>query len=127
MRNILFIALGGSFGAVARFLISKFVQEINNNIFPFGTLIINLSGCFIIGFLAGLFEKKLVPDNLRSFIIIGFLGAYTTFSSYSMETFNLISDGEIKYALINFLLSNVIVIILTYSGYILSRLVTRMN
>lgn len=121
MQQVLFIALGGSLGAVARYGVSSYVLTTVSEIFPWGTLIVNLSGSFLMGVVIELFEHTIVPPNLRSLITIGFLGAYTTFSTYSMETVNLLRDGEVRLATTNFLLSNVLACLLFILGIYCSR------
>jgi CrcB protein len=121
MQQVLFIALGGSLGAVARYGVSSYVLTTVSEIFPWGTLIVNLSGSFLMGVVIELFEHTIVPPNLRSLITIGFLGAYTTFSTYSMETVNLLRDGEVRLATTNFLLSNVLACLLFVLGLYCSR------
>jgi CrcB protein len=121
MQQVLFIALGGSLGAVARYGVSSYVLTTVSEIFPWGTLIVNLSGSFLMGVVIELFEHTIVPPNLRSLITIGFLGAYTTFSTYSMETVNLLRDGEVRLATTNFLLSNVLACLLFILGLYCSR------
>jgi CrcB protein len=121
MQQVLFIALGGSLGAVARYGVSSYVLTAVSEIFPWGTLIVNLSGSFLMGVVIELFEHTIVPPNLRSLITIGFLGAYTTFSTYSMETVNLLRDGEVRLATTNFLLSNVLACLLFILGLYCSR------
>jgi CrcB protein len=121
MQQVLFIALGGSLGAVARYGVSSYVSTTVHEIFPWGTLIVNLSGSFLLGVVIELFEHTILPPNLRSLITIGFLGAYTTFSTYSMETVNLLRDGEVRLVTTNFLLSNVLACLLFILGIYCSR------
>lgn len=125
MLQILFIALGGSLGAIARYIFSNIVYQHINDIFPWGTLVINLTGSFFIGVFFELFDKAILPTEMRSFITIGFLGAYTTFSTYSLETFNLLREGEISLASLNILGSNILSIILVVFGIYSSRILIK--
>jgi CrcB protein len=125
LKQLLSIALGGSLGALARHGVAAFAVGQKEGIFPTGTLVINLSGSFIIGALAELFEATVVPAHIRAFITIGFLGAYTTFSTYSLETMNLLRDGEIRLALVNVLISNVLALLLVAAGMYGARLLLK--
>jgi len=100
------IGLGGFFGAVARYAVALWVGQNWGRIFPLGTFIVNVSGCFCISLFMSLFtERFMVNPQIRLFLIIGFLGAYTTFSTFEYETGNLIKDGEWFIALANVVLS----------------------
>ena len=102
--SLLYIALGGGLGAVLRFLLTEYV---NNNIFnliPFGTLSVNIIGCFIIGCIAGYFASKSSPMYL--FFVIGFLGSFTTMSAFSIQTIELFNSNPI---------SSILYVILTFS------------
>jgi len=122
MKNMLFIAAGGALGALARVGFSKLVHRLVNDVFPWGTLAVNLSGCFLIGFFFELFEHSLIPSSLRSLITIGFLGAYTTFSTYSLETVSLLREGELRLCLTNVLLSNILGIGMALLGIAAARI-----
>lgn len=119
----LYIAIGGGFGSLSRYLLSTFVMWHSNKLFPYGTLIVNLTGCFLIGMLYAAFENTKISPDLRLFIFTGFLGGFTTFSSYGLETFNLIKETQYKYAFLNFIFNNLIGIFLVLAGYYLSRLI----
>ncbi|MFC1669612.1 fluoride efflux transporter CrcB [Spirochaetota bacterium] len=121
MKHIIFIAIGGGLGAVLRYIISKNIHTYFNQILPFGTLFVNASGSFLIGFLFYFFENLIVSNDVKSFFTIGFLGAYTTFSTYSFETINLIKDGEIKLGLINLCLNNLLSLFMVITGMLVSR------
>lgn len=101
--SIIFVALGGALGSVFRFLLSTWTQAISKSIdFPYGTLTVNLIGCFIIGFLSQLAEERgAFTSESRTFVFIGILGGFTTFSSFGNETINLLRDGESFNALAN--------------------------
>jgi CrcB protein len=90
---LLYIGAGGFFGAVSRFLIATNIQKLSNSFFPIGTLSVNIIGSFIIGFTAMFFAQTLQPEY-KAFVITGFLGALTTFSTFSLENVNMLQDGE---------------------------------
>lgn len=126
MQQILFIAIGGSLGAVARYGLSTFVYHTTSDIFPWGTLVINLTGSFLIGVFIELFDTTIIPSEWRSFITIGFLGAYTTFSTYTLETVNLFRDGELRLAAVNVFVNNILGIVLVVAGMYSSRLALKL-
>lgn len=103
LLNLLLIGAGGFIGAVLRFLASAWVQHRSGSIvYPFGTLAVNLSGCLLIGLLSALAENRsLLSTETRSFLIIGGLGGFTTFSSFGNETLNLIRAGRLELAMLN--------------------------
>ena len=103
MYQTLLIGIGGAFGSILRYLVSGFVQQVLKNAdFPFGTIAVNLLGCFIIGLLSELAETRgLFTAESRALVFVGFLGGFTTFSTFSNETMNLVRDGEGIPALVN--------------------------
>jgi CrcB protein len=103
VARILFIGFGGFLGAVLRYVISGFIQNLTKSIsFPYGTLGVNLIGCLIIGMLSQLSETRaLFTAEARSFIFIGVLGSFTTFSTFGNETLNLLRTGQNFPALAN--------------------------
>ena len=106
MTNYFIIGLGGFLGAVARYIVALWIGQRWGRIFPLGTFVVNISGCFLISLLMSLFtEKFMVNPQIRLFLVIGFLGAYTTFSTFEYETGNLVKDGEWSIALANVILS----------------------
>jgi CrcB protein len=121
MIKVLLVALGGAMGALLRYAMSGFTSRYLDGVFPCGTLMVNLVGCFVIGFLWQLFEMVVVSPNVRTFILIGILGAFTTFSTYGLESFNLIREGEFGFAVLNVLMSNVVGIMLVFCGFVVSR------
>jgi len=95
MQNYLIIGLGGFLGAVARYAVSFWIGQRWGKSFPLGTFVINVSGSFFIGLIMSLFtERLMVNPQWRLFLAVGFLGAYTTFSTFEFETGSLIKDGE---------------------------------
>jgi fluoride exporter len=96
------VAIGGFFGAIARFTLSIQVQNRFKSFFPYGTLFVNVLGCFLMGLMFGLISKTdFVGLNMQNMIDTGFIGAFTTFSTFSYETFSLIRENEIFLALLN--------------------------
>lgn len=100
MRNLLIVGLGGFIGAVLRYLISGGVQKWSQSVdFPYGTLAVNLIGCLVIGMLTRLDEMRgLLSPEMRFFVLIGLLGAFTTYSTFSNEAMNLINDRRFNLA-----------------------------
>ena len=122
MNNLLAIAIGGALGAVMRYLASTGVYRLLGTDFPYGTLMVNVVGSFIMGFVSILLlERLMISEYWRPIIIIGFLGAFTTFSTFSMETFNLVEAGEITKAFMNILLSVALCLGATWIGVIVGR------
>jgi CrcB protein len=103
MATILYVALGGALGSVSRYLLGTWAQTISKSIdFPYGTLTVNLIGCFVIGFLSQLAEGRgAFTSESRMLVFIGILGGFTTFSSFGNDTINLLRDGEAFNALVN--------------------------
>jgi fluoride exporter len=119
----LLIGIGGFLGANARYLVAVWVAERLGSAFPYATLIINVSGSFILGFLGGaIAEGILVHSNWRLFFAIGFLGAYTTFSTFSFENFMLIQERLYLQALVNMLASVCLGLMAILGGMIVARL-----
>ena len=126
MKLLFFIAAGGCIGAVLRYSASKYIHSNIGVMFPWGTVFVNLTGSYLIGFFYEIFENQIIPAHFRQFIAVGFLGAFTTFSTYSLETINLLKDKEIKWAMLNIVLQNFSGILLVYFGFLSARLLLRM-
>jgi CrcB protein len=103
LYSVLYVALGGALGSVSRYLLGTWAQTASKNIdFPYGTLTVNLIGCFVIGFLSQLAESRgAFTSESRALVFIGILGGFTTFSSFGNDTLNLLRDGETFNALAN--------------------------
>ena len=122
MAKWLGLAAGGILGTFARYFLSGAVYRVWGTSFPCGTLVVNLLGCFAIGFLAVLAEEKfLLGPGARVFLMIGFCGAFTTFSTFILETANLTKDGEVFYALMNILVSVIVGFFVFRLGVMLAR------
>ena len=109
-----------------RYIIGGLDYKFSGGVFPVSTLVVNITGSLIIGFLWGIFDRYAISPNVRLFIFIGILGGYTTFSTYSLETFNLLRDGEYKIALINIALSNILAVGFVFSGFFAARYLTNL-
>ena len=122
MKLLLFIAMGGALGAIARFAASNGVHVLMGRGFPYGTLTVNVVGSLLIGFFyIVLLERMAVEPHWRALIITGFLGALTTFSTFSLETFQIIEDGALVKASLN-VLTNVFICMATcWAGIIIGR------
>jgi fluoride exporter len=123
MLKILFIGFGGAIGAILRYILSGIDYKLSGGVFPVSTMVVNLAGSLAIGFLWGMFESVVVSSNVRMFVFIGVLGGFTTFSTFALENFNLIRDGERSIAYANIILSNVLGIGLVFAGYGLAKVV----
>lgn len=117
MDKLIYIAFGGAIGTLLRYAISGLIYKFADRTFPWGTLGVNLAGSIIIGILWAFFERFTINSNIRSFALVGILGGFTTFSTFTLETFNMFRDNEIKLALVNILLSNIIGVFFVFLGY----------
>jgi CrcB protein len=122
LHQLLVIASGGAVGALFRFWVSSGVYGIFGRGFPYGTLAVNVLGSLVMGFLYVLFMERMAASaELRAGLLIGFLGAFTTFSTFSMETLNLLEQAEILKAGINILISVVACLLACWLGLVLGR------
>ncbi len=122
MTQLLFIAIGGAIGAVLRFSVSNGVYGMLGRGFPWGTFVVNVLGSLVMGFLYVMFiERMTVSVEMRSMILIGLLGAFTTFSTFSIETLNLIESGDLVPAGINMFLSVFFSVTACWLGLLLGR------
>lgn len=122
--DLLLVGLGGFAGAVTRRLVDLWVSDRNPTAFPLGTLVINLTGAFLLGFLfAWATERDVLPREVRGPLMIGFLGAYTTFSTWMLESWRLVEDGAWQLALLNLLGSVLLGLIAVVAGLAVGRLV----
>ena len=128
MVNYLFIGLGSALGGISRYWLSGFLAQRFGESFPVGTLVVNVSGSFLIGFFAtltGADGRLLVGPTARNFFMAGICGGYTTFSSFSLQTLNLARDGEWLYAGLNAVLSFALCLLAVWLGHVLAQTVNR--
>ena len=120
LSTLLAIGIGGFFGAISRFLIASWMQKLTGSFFPIGTLTVNVLGSFVIGFLYLYFEQSINP-LYKAMLVTGFLGALTTFSTFSLETVLMLQDGLFVKALINILANVTLTIFATIAAIIVFK------
>ncbi len=116
MTNVILVALGGSIGAVLRYLLSIFMIQLFGSSFPFGTLLVNLLGSFLMGVVYALGQLSHVSPEIKELVGIGLLGALTTFSTFSNETLLLLQEGLWHKAILNVLLNVTLCLFMVYVG-----------
>lgn len=122
-RILLLIGTGSFIGGISRFLVSRFVQSAVLSAFPYGTFIVNILGCFLIGIIYGLTERGNLADaGLRMFLTVGFCGGFTTFSTFANENLALLRDGNILQFALYSSLSVFIGILATYFGNMITKM-----
>jgi fluoride exporter len=122
VNDILVISIGAIVGANARWVISRFAAKILSPIFPYGTLLINVSGSFIVGFfMIWATEKVLIDPRWRLLIVVGFCGAFTTFSSYAFETMAYLEQGQWLLLFTNLVSNNLLCLGAALAGMALAR------
>jgi CrcB protein len=123
MLKLLLIALGGAAGTLARYGTGVALHRFGTRVgFPIGTLTVNLLGCLMIGFLGGAFlQRASVRPELQLMLTVGFLGGYTTFSTFGLETANMLMEGRYARAIAYLVVSNVVGIAMVVAGYALAR------
>lgn len=122
LKDILLVGLGGGAGSILRFLCQRGVYTIYPHAFPFGTFLVNISGCFLIGVLFGLMERgSMLRPEWRMLLVTGFCGGFTTFSSFAAENIQLLKDGRLWYFFIYTIASLVLGILATFIGISLPK------
>ncbi len=122
MKELLYVFIGGGLGSLVRFLLGKWVNSFHNSNFPYGTFIINIVACFVLGFIIGLADQKqILSPAIRLFLVVGFCGGFSTFSAFSSETLTLIQQGQNTTMLLYVLLSVVVCLIATFGGLFIAE------
>jgi len=123
VKHILLIGTGGFIGSVARYYVSRLNLLWDFLSIPIGTLLVNIAGCFIIGFLTGISDKSnLLSTDMRLFLMVGFCGGFTTFSTFANENLMLLHTGEILSIILYTSLSVILGFLAVYLGYVLSNI-----
>ena len=121
----LLAGVGGAIGSVGRVMVSSLVSSWTGEEFPFGTIVVNITGAFVMGLLAGYSDsdpgKLIFSPPIRTFLMIGILGGYTTFSSFSLQTFLLLEQGNLTGAILNVLLSVLLCVAGVWLGFLTVR------
>lgn len=122
-ERLVAIAVAGGLGAMARYLLSRWVMVVSGGSFPFGTLVVNVAGCGLFGLCWGLADVRgIMPEKIRLFLLVGFLGAFTTFSSYAYETLVLLRERHLLHACLNIIVQNIAGLAAVAAGYQAIRL-----
>lgn len=120
LQACIVVLLGGFFGGICRFLVSGLIGRTVGETFPWGTLVVNISGAMLVGLFAGAAKSlggAFASDLLRDFIVVGIFGGYTTVSSFALQTMNLALDGEPRHAVLNIIASTVLCLAAVAAGY----------
>ena len=122
LQKVLLIFVGSGCGGVLRYAIAGWTQKLANGSFPAGTLLVNLTGCLLVGFLTAAFSGRvLLREEYRVALLVGLLGGYTTFATFGLETFNLLNAGQFARAVANIALSVGVGVIAVWFGYRLAE------
>ena len=123
LQKLALLALAGAMGTLARYGLAGFVQRISGVSFPWGTVVVNICGCFLAGLLWSLFENRMtVSGETRTIVLVGFMGAFTTFSTLILETNDLLRSTEWLHAVANLTIQNGIGLLALFIGIALGRL-----
>ncbi len=122
--SFLFVGLGGAIGAVLRYLTGNVMGSVLGKVFPYGTLVANLAGAFLIGILFVYLNKLSINENYNLFLITGLLGGFTTFSSFTLDIAKLAQNGDYKLAILYFTITNTVGLLLVFLGIFLTKKLT---
>jgi len=121
MKAFLLVGLGGFLGATSRWLLAQSIDRWLHSRFPFGILLVNILGCLVIGYVMGLVHARgAVPDHTRLLFTVGFLGSFTTYSTFSWDSLELFRTGHMGYAIANLLITLTAGMLTVWLGYALA-------
>ncbi len=123
MKIILAIGMGSAFGGMLRYVMAEHIQQKFQSVLPFGTFFVNVLGCFLIGIVFGLFERGHLAQEWRLFLATGMLGGFTTFSAFSMESVNMLRDGQYLSVLIYITASVFFGLFATFAGWSVIKII----
>ena len=124
MSKLLLLCLAGGLGSLSRYTLAGIVQRLVGAGFPFGTFVVNILGCFLFGFIWGYLEDRLtLPPDTRTIVLTGFMGAFTTFSTFIFESVNLLAASQVMYAIANIAGQVLVGIILVWLGLHLGKMI----
>jgi fluoride exporter len=123
IKILALIGTGSFIGGISRYLFGQFVHRFLPVVFPYGTLAVNITGCFLIGIILGLSDKAAVTPHWRFFLATGFCGGFTTFSSFAYENITLLNDKEYFYMFLYIASSFIIGLAATYIGVIVTKII----
>ncbi len=123
ITNILLVGGGSCLGGVSRYMVSRWIQSVSTTIFPWGTFLVNVTGCFIIGLIYGFIDRGgYMTDGMRLFLTVGFCGGFTTFSTFMHENYLLFTGSELLTLVLYTLASVTAGFLMVYLAYCLTRL-----
>lgn len=124
IRTLLLVGAGGFLGSVSRYLASKLIQESVSSAFPYGTFFVNITGCLIIGIIYGISERsEILSTGWKMFLVAGFCGGFTTFSTFANENLALLRDGELFFFMLYSGLSVVLGIGAAFTGVMITKMI----
>jgi CrcB protein len=119
--NLVLVAGGGAAGAVMRYGLTSLADTVSKSSFPFGTFTVNIIGCFLAGCLSSLIDRYMIDSSARMFLLIGFIGSFTTFSTYMLESYKLIQEKAYFHAFLNISVSTVVGFFFVLCGLLFTR------
>lgn len=124
MKIALLIGIGGFIGSVGRYMLNRWVHDQLDNFFPLGTMVVNILGSLLIGIIFGLSLKGSIMSNeLKMFLVVGFCGGFTTFSSFTNDGLSLLRDGQVTSFFLYIGISVIFGLLAVYAGYVLSKII----